>query len=416
MRETMAQLMALTTVVLIGLMVTLFAWQQKARMQALESRIDPQEWSALYPLHVAAFMRGAERDAGAPGDKLAANPFRERAWAGHAFSLEYNHPRAHYYAQIDQHHSRRTQERTQPAGCIHCHAAEAPQLVQEFGWDALNAMLYEDIQHRVHHGSTCTDCHAADTMALQVNRPALIEALALQGIDINDASRHEMRSYVCAQCHVEYYFRPGTQELVLPWANGLMLEDMETFFDDIGFSDWQHAETGASLVKIQHPNFELHSTSVHARHDTSCADCHMPVIQDGGMRVTDHAGGNPLDKVEVACMNCHSGSTPERLTARSLRVQQNTRALMDNTEAAMEALMDAIVEARDADAGEEALAAAREAHRQAHIRWDFIDADASLGFHAQQEAVRLLTDAASIARESADALLSELSASSNDTR
>src|SRR5690606_20281654 len=106
--------------------------------------------------------------------------------------------------------------RNQPAGCIHCHAAEAPLLVRAYGWDALNAMSFNEIRDQVHHGSACTDCHAADTMALQISRPALRNALAQQGIDVNAASRHDMRSYVCAQCHVEYYFRDGTQELIFP--------------------------------------------------------------------------------------------------------------------------------------------------------------------------------------------------------
>ncbi len=404
MRERKARQVALATLALIVAVALAFAWQQQRRMQALEEHIDPRAWAELYPLHVASFFEGAAHDAGPPRDKLAANPFRQHAWAGNAFALEYNQARAHYYAQTDQHQSRRSQEREQPAGCIHCHAAEAPRLVQQYGWDDLNVLMYHDIQDQVHHGSTCTDCHAAGSMALEVNRSALLNAMEHLGIDPDKESRQVMRSHVCAQCHVEYYFREGTQELVFPWQQGLRLEDIEAFYDDIGFSDWHHADTGAGLIKIQHPNMELHSTSVHARHDTACADCHMPTVQRGGMRITDHSGGSPLSKIEAACLHCHSGTTSERLYTRSRKIQQNTRALMDITEQALTELMHAITKARAAGVSDSALEPALKAHRRAHIRWDFIDADASLGFHSPQETVRLLTDAARMAREGVEGL------------
>ncbi|MFO7579124.1 MAG: ammonia-forming cytochrome c nitrite reductase subunit c552 [Nitrosomonas halophila] len=403
MRETLAKLTALGTLILVSLIAVLFAWHQQSRMQQLQNEIDPLSWSVLYPLHVAALMRGAEHGAEAPEDKLAANPFRQRAWAGNAFALEYNASRAHYYAQIDQRNSRRTLARNQPAGCIHCHAAEAPLLVRAFGWDALNAMSFNEIRDQVHHGSACTDCHAADTMALQISRPALRNALAQQGIDVDAASRHDMRSYVCAQCHVEYYFREGTQELIFPWAQGMTIEAISNYYDAIDFSDWQHAETGVGLIKIQHPNFELHTQGVHAANNTSCADCHMPVIQDGGMHVTEHWIRSPLLQLEAACMSCHDGSS-ERLAERSLRLQSNTLGLLALTESALTALMDAIQLAQKRAYTGAPLEAALLAHRQAQLRWDFIDADASKGFHASAEAIRMLIDAIAIAREAAEQL------------
>ena len=52
----------------------------------------------------------------------------------------------------------------------------------------------------------CGDCHDNETMALKISRPAFVEAFERQGKDMKDFSRQEMRSLVCAQCHVEYYF------------------------------------------------------------------------------------------------------------------------------------------------------------------------------------------------------------------
>lgn len=398
MREKMAKLVALLSVVLIGVAVLGFAWHQQSRMQQMAEHLDPIEWAQLYPLHVESFLAGAGQRGEPVTDKLAQNPFRQRAWAGNAFSLEYNAARPHFYAQTSQQESQRTLAREQPAGCIHCHAAEAPQLLEQYGWDGLHAMSYNELRDQLHHGSSCADCHQPDTMELTVTRPALVTALADLGVDVADASRQQMREYVCAQCHVEYYFESSNNALTLPWSNGLLVEEIAQHFDEAGFSDWQHAQTGAGLIKIQHPNYELHQLSVHAAGSTSCVDCHMPTVQVGGMTITDHGFGNPLDKAQQSCMSCHGGSE-DRIRERALRIQQNTDALLANTEDALSALMDSIVSASADGASDAGLDAARNAHRAAQLRWDFIDADASRGFHASREATRILNDAIQIARD-----------------
>jgi len=397
MRERLTIVVALGSGVLLVLLAWLFGWQQNARMGGLEGQLDPREWRSLYPLHVRSYLRGETYSAAAPVDRLTANPFRERAWAGHAFSLEYNAARAHHYAQIDQQQSRRTQEREQPAGCINCHAAETPRLIETLGWEGLHVLSYDELREELHFGSSCLDCHDPGSMELRITRPALRTALEASGINPEQASRQDMRSYVCAQCHVEYYFENQGNQLTLPWANGVALGDIERYYDDTGFSDWTHAETGAGLVKVQHPNFELHSAGVHAARSIACADCHMPQVQEDGVQISDHWIRSPLAQPEQACMNCHRGTT-QRLVERTVVLQQNTRSMLDNTEAALSALMDTIVEARAAGVPDAELETARRAHRRAQLRWDFIDADASGGFHAGQETVRLLADAIDMAR------------------
>ena len=108
MRRSWARRAAAGSALLLLALTLLFGARQQARMAELEDAIDASDWTPLYPLHVASFLNGAEHHAAAPKDKLAANPFRRRAWAGHSFALQYNAPRAHYYAQIDQRESRRT--------------------------------------------------------------------------------------------------------------------------------------------------------------------------------------------------------------------------------------------------------------------------------------------------------------------
>lgn len=48
---------------------------------------------------------------------------------------------------------------------------------------------------------------------------------------------------------------------------------------------------------------------------------------------------------------------------------------------------------------DEDLAEARAFHRAAQLRWDFVDAENSMGFHSPQEAVRVLGHAADLARQ-----------------
>jgi hypothetical protein len=143
-----------------------------------------------------------------------------------------------------------------------------------------------------------------------------------------DATRTEMRSYVCAQCHVEYYC--STQmPLTLPWGKGLKMEQQEAFWNETKFAngerffDYKHAETGAPILKAQHPEFELWSQGVHARSGVACADCHMPYGRDGATKVSDHWVRSPLLNISRACQTCHKQSEEEIKTRVDLIQQRN---------------------------------------------------------------------------------------------
>lgn len=409
-RELLARLLALATLVLVLAGVVLFAWQQERRVQALAGAVDPASWAQQYPQHYASFLRSAQSDTATahggnlPTDLLAANPFRARAFAGYSFALEYTAARGHVHALQDQLDSRRTRELRQPAGCINCHAAEAPQLIASMGSEALHALDYDDVKDSLHHGSSCSDCHDSGTMDLTITRPALREALQAQGIDVAGLSRQDLRSYVCAQCHVEYYFRGEGELLAFPWTQGRRLEDIEAHYDAAGHTDWLHAESGAPLLKAQHPETELAGRGVHAARGVACADCHMPRVQEDGVSISDHWIRSPLLQVEAACLGCHRRGTAESLQARVVAIQDATLALATTAETELAALIDAIVAARASSAPAAAVAAAQQAQRRAQFRWDFVDAENSTGFHASLEAQRLLTDAAAQARAGREAL------------
>jgi nitrite reductase (cytochrome c-552) len=148
----------------------------------------------------------------------------------------------------------------------------------------MNQMPYFEARKLVRHPIACIDCHDPSSMQLRVTRPGFIEGIrafkATQGIqnyDVNkQATRHEMRAYVCGQCHVEYYFKGQEKRLVYPWGKGLKVEEILAYYDEAKFKDWTHADTGAPVLKAQHPEFEMWNQGIHARSGVTCADCHMP--------------------------------------------------------------------------------------------------------------------------------------------
>jgi nitrite reductase (cytochrome c-552) len=322
-----------------------------------------------------------------------------RLWAGYAFSKDHNEERGHYYAQIDQENTQRVKIVEQPGACINCHAGDVPVLIEELGWEEFNHTPYNDLVDRLTIGSTCGDCHDPDTMALRITRPAFINAMEERGIDLDNATRQEMRTYVCAQCHVEYYFAGENKVLTFPWDNGYTIDAIEEYYNEVGHKDWTHAETGAPMLKMQHPEFEMWTTGIHARSNVSCADCHMPYIRVGGVKISDHWLRSPLTNVNVACGTCHTWPEDE-LRDRILDIQDTTAGLLRRAEEALLSSQDAMVEAKAMGLTDEDLAEAFRLQKAAQMRWDFVSSENSTGFHSPQEAARILAESIDLARQS----------------
>ena len=161
------------------------------------------------------------------------------------------------------------------------------------------------------HPIGCIDCHDPDTMRLRTS-PARRSKGAAQGKDITQATLQEMRSLVCAQCHVEYYFAKEPQNyLTLPWHNGVGVEGMIDYFDRIAFADYIHPISKTPIIKSQHPDYELYTTGIHAYRNVACADCHMPYRSEGGVKFTDHHIQSPLQNIANSCAVCHRWSENE---------------------------------------------------------------------------------------------------------
>ncbi|MGC8744095.1 MAG: ammonia-forming cytochrome c nitrite reductase subunit c552 [Verrucomicrobiia bacterium] len=437
---------AILAVAVVALLVNIFEHKQEAKnpffrvVELNDSIDDPTIWGKNFPHQYDAYLRtvdqvrtkygGSEAMPRTPTavdprsvvaqSRLEEDPRLKIMWAGYAFAVDFREDRGHAYMLDDQTFTERQRVVKQPGTCLNCHASVylAYKKLGDGdifkGFEKINSMPYSEARKLVSHPVACIDCHNPETMQLRITRPAFIEGIralkASQGIqnyDVNKmASRQEMRTYVCAQCHVEYYFKGQEKRLVYPWQKGIKVENILAYYDEIGFKDWTHAETGAACLKAQHPEFELFNQGIHARSGVACADCHMPYKRVGAAKISDHHVNSPLLKINNACQTCHKWSEAE-LKARVETIQDRTFQLRN---IAMDALMDLIRDIKEAKATgrpESELAKALDYQRKAQFYLDFIEAENSTGFHAPQEAARILAESINFSRLGQTSLKSE---------
>ncbi len=427
-------------------------------LKVSDDDVNPEIWGKNFPSQYQSYLRMKDANeptpfgGSLPYSKLIRYPQITALWGGYPFSADFNEERSHFYSQIDQVETKRNDRawlnahgfpkfKGQPGACMNCHSGWTPKLIRELGWVRFNSTPYMDLvamlkknygegDFQAKLGSTCADCHSPKDMSLRVTRPAYINAMVKRGYEADPelgikASRRDMRSHVCQQCHVEYYFKTGTQELTFPWTKWprekpLRIEMIDEYYDMIAKgenafkADWIHKITGAPMIKMQHPETELSSSGVHARSGVACADCHMTYQREGAYKVTSHTIQSPLFNINGSCMTCHS-LTENELRERILTIQKSTAQSLRLTEGAILALIDDIARAKalilakrgvgpGAPAEEQEkvlagpLAKAREMHRRASLRWDFIFSENSTGFHSPQESIRVLAQAVDFAR------------------
>jgi nitrite reductase (cytochrome c-552) len=398
-----------------------------------EDTIDPAEWGKNYPRQFDSYKRTVDtqrtRHGGSDAfQKLDEDPVWRVLFKGYAFGIDYREERGHAYMLSDQDMTERVKHFPQPGACLHCHSSVIPAYKEagggdiQKGFEKICAMPYADARKLVSHPVSCVDCHEPESLKLRVSRPAFfagIRALAkseapvphLPSIerwrkdgrkgeyDVNrEASRQEMRSFVCGQCHVEYYFKGEGKLLTYPWHEGLKLDQAESYYEKIGHVDWKHGITGAPMLKAQHPEFEFWSQGIHARSGVACADCHMPYLREGAVKVSDHHVRSPLLNVAKSCQTCHRYPEQEILD-RAAAIQDRTRDLRRRAQEAVFDLVKAIEAAPEARREK-----ARPFHRKSQWRLDYVFAENSSGFHAPGEAARLLAESIDYARQGVKAL------------
>ncbi|HET7853094.1 MAG TPA: ammonia-forming cytochrome c nitrite reductase subunit c552, partial [Candidatus Methylomirabilis sp.] len=193
------------------------------------------------------------------------------------------------------------------------------------------------------------------------------------------------------------------KRLVYPWAKGLKVEEILAYYDEAKFKDWVHAESGAEVLKAQHPEFELWNQGIHARSGVACADCHMPYVREGALTISDHHVRSPLLNINRACQTCHKWPEAE-LRARVETIQERTFRLRNLAMDALVSLIGDIKGARGAGATDAEMVPARDFQRRAQFLLDFVEAENSTGFHAPQEAARILGESINFSRQGPIAL------------
>ena len=403
---------------------------------------DPAVWGKTFPLQYELYKKTVDMERtkyggseAVPRTPTAADPRAvvsrskvdddiglKTMWQGYAFAADFREERGHAYMLEDQKLTKRQQVVQQPGACLNCHASTYVAFRKAGGGDLtkgfekVNALPYGEAVKLVEHPVTCIDCHDGNTMALRISRPAFIEGMralkASQGIanyDVNkQASPEEMRAFVCGQCHVEYYFQGADKRLVFPWAKGLRVDNIQAYYDELKFRDFTHKQTGAPALKAQHPEFELWSQGIHARAGVTCSDCHMPPTQFKGASVSDHWVRSPLLNVKDACLGCHrkhdANVTEKELKARVEQIQDRHWALREHAMTALLGLIGDLAKAKEAGRSDAELAAAQYLQRRAQFYLDFVEAENSTGFHAPQEAARILGESLNFSRQGQIAL------------
>ena len=427
----------------LGLLTNIMERKNEARnpffrvVELTDDTDDPEIWGKNFPLQYDDYKKtvdqtrtrfgGSEAVQRAPTEadprsivaqsRLDEDPRLITMWDGFPFAVDFREERGHAFMLDDQTFTGRQIVVKQPGSCINCHAS-AYTAYKKLGngdifkgFDELNKMPFMEARKEVSHPVSCLDCHNSQTMALRITRPAFMEGIkaakASQGIqnyDVNrDATRQEMRSFVCAQCHVEYYFKGPEKKLVFPWDKGLKVENMMAYYDELKHKDWVHKRTGAEVLKVQHPEFELFTQGVHFRAGVSCADCHMPYKREGAMKISDHHIRSPLLNISQSCQTCHRTSESE-LKFRVESIQERTYGMRNLAMDALVQLIEDIRKAREANATDEELAPVRDFQRKAQFYVDFVEAENSMGFHAPAEAVRILGESINFSRQGQVAL------------
>jgi nitrite reductase (cytochrome c-552) len=489
-------------------------------VEVTDDTVDPATWGTNWPRQYDGYRRTADpthteyggaivgAEGALPPQKAERNPWLTRVFAGYLFAIDFRERRGHAFMLSDQEVTKRNvrAEGKQSGNCLHCHASIMP-LYRKLGREALpratpaeqvarglervSEMSYWDAHGLLAettggpHPVSCVDCHDPSSMELRVTRPGFIEGIqALAASDATvpqlpsigrwrqgdrsrpfdpnlDGSRQELRSFVCGQCHVEYFCGKGLT-IFFPWGRGLRVEDIEANYDERvvkgrRFRDFVHAETGMDVLKAQHPEFEVWSQGVHAMSGVACADCHMPYRREGALKVSEHWVRSPLLQTNRSCGACHAFGD-EELEARVVMIQDRHHALLQRAGQAAIAMLDALVavrrrhgdrlretvgaEVRAAKVQDPAFAAlgaeeqARvvdgevdqrlqvlwqkavdedsryrelgELQRQAQWRLDFVASENSMGFHAPQEMARILAESIDLSRQAQVRALSVL--------
>ncbi|WP_312469902.1 ammonia-forming cytochrome c nitrite reductase subunit c552 [Neobacillus sp.] len=312
---------------------------------------------------------------------------------GYGFATYYTEDRGHTYALEDIHNPPRITDKS-VGSCYTCKSTAVPKMIEEMGdsyWGAnFNKEIWPKGEAMGHSPIGCSDCHDPKTMDLRVTRPSLFKALKAKGVDVSNPTKNEMRTYVCGQCHDEYYFAAKNKEVTYPWTKGFKPAEMYEYYNTIakenGFEkDWISNISGAPMLKAQHPEFETHSSGTHGKANVSCADCHMPYERvDGKRKITSHWWTSPLKTMQTSCGQCHADRDLDKLKDRVYEIQDSTVKGLHDAQDISTSAHYYVNKMITSGVSQEKIKQAQESVRKGQWLWDIIAAENSSGFHNPQ--------------------------------
>ncbi|NLB87747.1 MAG: ammonia-forming cytochrome c nitrite reductase subunit c552 [Syntrophomonadaceae bacterium] len=362
-----------------------------------ENETNSAAWAQFYPVHWDSYQSNFENTE--KPSHFEGKPYLHAMYAGIGFAAEYNEPRGHVYTiedilEIDP------ARKKAGASCFTCKSTQVPEMIEKYG-DDYYLMSFDEIKDEITEPIGCLDCHDPKTMELRLTRPALIEALERQGKDLDKITHQEMRSLVCAQCHVTYYFEPEKKKITFPWDKGVKADQILAYYDELNYSEWQHPDTGAGLVKPRHAEYETFLGSTHESAGLSCADCHMPYIVVGNKKISSHKWQSPLNNIEQSCTTCHRNDT-EWLLSRVNTIQTQTKQSQDLAgEALLEAINELKITQNSPNVDQAKLEEAQYLHRKAQWVLDYVVVTNGYGFHNPTETLNNLNIAIDTAHKAA---------------
>ena len=415
-----------TTLILTGIIVVLaavlvgvltFMKNQPPQQRAIQTIIpiaqmepDSSKWGINFPNQWSTLLKTETNNIKTTyggSDKfshLTEDPRQVILFAGYPFSKDYNEERGHMNSLVDVRATKRLNltpgdPKETHATCYSCKSSNNPALWKQYGLEGFDAMMFPELTAKLTNSIGCANCHEAGTMRLIVTNPSLENALKAEGKDWTTFTRQEMRTVVCANCHVEYYFVGDKKILTFPWEQGTNIDQIVAYYTENGFSDWTYPGTDTPMLKAQHPEYEMYTAgSTHYNAGVACADCHMPYTRDGASKFSSHDVHSPLLNPEAACGQCHTDT--EYVVRRVNEIQEqvyNTKISTEN------ALIDAITALKAATANSNSDAAlldqARQLHRKAQFMWDFVSAENSMGFHNPEYILKILAESTDLARQ-----------------
>ncbi|HEY3308180.1 MAG TPA: ammonia-forming cytochrome c nitrite reductase subunit c552 [Desulfuromonadaceae bacterium] len=293
-----------------------------------------------------------------------------------------------------------------PVGCIHCHDPHGAQA----------RIVRDELINQIDKGNKM---FAGKDGKTDLKVISFRDGFRKIGIMKKSDSR-----MLCAQCHVEYACGKGYE---FGSAKGIGYDDPRTnhmplkqvkqlleHYRQLNFFDFKHEVTGAQLVKLQHPEAETYSGSIHDKAGVTCSDCHMPKQKGkNGKMFSTHGVVRPKNHIKESCLGCHPKDSVEKKQYEMESAQNYVRGKMRKAEYWLGQLIDSYAAAQRLGVAPTILDQARAKHEEAHVLWEWWTAENSDGFHnpdlardsltasitASKTGVKLLNDAMTVVKK-----------------